>query len=71
MIYIGTEGAKKLALALHENATFKEVKLSYNKIGDEGAAAFADGLRMNTTLTKFDQVFQTEGFGYYSFYKSF
>ena len=46
--------SRALADTLRSNTTLRELKLSYNHIGDDGARALADALRSNTTLTSLD-----------------
>lgn len=52
---IKDEGAVALANALKtDNTTVSNLIIPYNKIGDEGAMAFADTLRQNTNLQELD-----------------
>lgn len=49
---ISGEGAAHLAVALTNNHSLSCLDISYNPMGDTGAAAFGEMVRNNTTLQK-------------------
>lgn len=50
----GDEGATLLAQKLSGNGLLVTLDIGSNGIGDVGAAALAEGLKLNTTLQKLD-----------------
>jgi Ran GTPase-activating protein (RanGAP) involved in mRNA processing and transport len=58
-------GWRRLGKALRKNERLHTLTLDFNKIGDEGMAAIAAGLRLNSTLRTLDleQTGLTEGGG--------
>lgn len=50
----GDEGATLLAQKLSGNGLLVTLDVGSNGIGDVGAAALAEGLKLNTTLQKVD-----------------
>ena len=52
--HTGDEGATLLAQKLSGNGLLVTLDVGSNGIGDVGAAALAEGLKLNTTLQKID-----------------
>ncbi|NXO06608.1 NLRC3 protein, partial [Oriolus oriolus] len=51
---IGAQGARKIAEALQQNRSLRELILSSNSVGDHGSIALAEALRVNHSLQSLD-----------------
>jgi hypothetical protein len=54
VLYIGPEGAKRIAQLLQHNNHLLDINLFGNSIGDEGAKAVAEAMKVNSTLQTID-----------------
>ncbi|ROT47291.1 hypothetical protein [Candidatus Cardinium hertigii] len=52
--WIGSKGAKALAMVLENNSTITEIDLSYNNIGFAGAKALTTAMEKNSTIRYID-----------------